>query len=266
MICGKKLTSYLVNRGYNPQHVTNIFETVKKMDRNSLLQEENKPPSDPQSILVTTWHPLLNKIPSILHRNYPILSNDQRLSKIFKSKPMVAFRRKKTIGNTLIRNDVKPRSAASKYEEKCKCKICRLLNRNEEKITNPATQLSIPAVRNVSCKSAGVVYVATCKIHRKIYVGHTGNTLSKRFSDHRYDMKKRPENNELAEHLHVNHDFDRDLMIQVAHVGIDSMGHRKYLEDKVMCKLLSKPPLGLNVDSGHYVREMYASWSSFAKQ
>ena len=44
------------------------------MDRNELLQDEIPENKDPQTILVSTWHPKLSAIPSILKNH--ILKND----------------------------------------------------------------------------------------------------------------------------------------------------------------------------------------------
>ena len=53
------------------------------MDRNELLRDgigENK---DPQAILVSTWHPKLSAVPSILKNNFHLISSDLKLSNIF---------------------------------------------------------------------------------------------------------------------------------------------------------------------------------------
>ena len=77
---------------------------------------------------------------------------------------------------------------------------------------------------------------------------------------HRYDIKKRPENNELAEHFHKNHDIGKDLKLYVAHTDINHTPHRVWMEDRVMCQLQSKRPTGLNSDHGAYAKEMYSLW------
>ena len=40
------------------------------------------------------------------------------------------------------------------------------------------------------------------KTHGGIYFGNTGEELRKRFSKHRHYAKSRPDNNELAVHIH----------------------------------------------------------------
>ena len=57
------------------------------MDRNELLRDQTR--ENPQTILISTWHPKLNAIPSILKNNFNLISNDPKLPKIFKQAPTV---------------------------------------------------------------------------------------------------------------------------------------------------------------------------------
>ena len=65
------------------------------MDRNDLLRDRNQKNKDPQTILVRIWHPKLSAIPSILKNNFHLISSDPKLSKIFKQKPTVTYRKNK---------------------------------------------------------------------------------------------------------------------------------------------------------------------------
>ena len=56
------------------------------MDRNDLLRDQIQENKDPQMILVSTWHPKLSTIPSILKNNFLLISNDLKLSKILSRK------------------------------------------------------------------------------------------------------------------------------------------------------------------------------------
>ena len=95
-----------------------------------------------------------------------------------------------------------------------------------------------------------------------MYVGETKESLGIRFSKHRYDARKRPDNCELARHIHEKkHDFDKDLKITVLKQGFKSCHERKFYEDKFVRLLGTLDPNdGLNSLSqcGAYVKEMYA--------
>ena len=109
-----------------------------------------------------------------------------------------------------------------------------------------------------NCKTSDIVYVARCKVCDILYVGETKEELRSRFSKHRYDAKKRPENCELAAHVHaMKHDFDRDIEVTVLQQGFKSDAERKFFEDKYICQLGTLTPNGLNKDLESYAREMY---------
>ena len=80
-----------------------ILEQAKEislLNRDELLTKKTKPKDQQKTIFVTTWHPKLKQLPSILRQNFYNLENDPRLKEIFSEKPMVAFKRK-TIGTIL---------------------------------------------------------------------------------------------------------------------------------------------------------------------
>ena len=76
-------------------HEKELKKTIKqvpKMDRNKLLRDRIREYKDPETILVSAWHPKLSAIPSILKSNFHLIFGDLKLSKIFKQKPTVTYR------------------------------------------------------------------------------------------------------------------------------------------------------------------------------
>ena len=83
-----------------------------------------------------------------------------------------------------------------------------------------------------------VIYAAKCKKHDLIYIGHTGEKLGERFSKHKYDVRKCPDNSDLASHFHENHDFDQDLEISILQkINTDTLPMRLHYEDRWICTL-----------------------------
>ena len=224
-----------------------------------MLKDKIIAKKDPQTIFVTTWHPKLSKLSSIIKSNFHVIKNDPKLSKIFIQEPLVAFNRKKSIANYVTRTDICSSGLSNKAEQKCnRCNTCKLLN-TDNTITNiHANQITKNVITNVSCKVTNVIYAAKCKKHDLIYIGHTGEKLSERFSKHKYDVKKRPDNSELASHFHENHDFDRDLEISVLQIiNTDALPMRVHYEDRWICALQTLQPTGLNTEINSYAKEMY---------
>ena len=114
-------------------------------------------------------------------------------------------------------------------------------------------------------KQMGIIYIVNRKKCDLLYVGHTEEMMSTRFSKHKYDINKRPKNNELTEHCHGTHDTENDLEIFILDHGIPELGKGKFLEDKYICKLQTIAPNGMNVDMGSYAKEIYSSWTTALK-
>ena len=90
------LCKQFIERGFHEKELKKTIKQVAKMDRNELLRDRIRENKDPQTILVSTWHPKLSAIPSILKNNFYLISSDPKLSNIFKQKPTVTYRKNKS--------------------------------------------------------------------------------------------------------------------------------------------------------------------------
>ena len=90
------------------------------MKREELLRDKSELPSkDRHTVLVCTWHRKLKQLNIA----------DIKLSKTFKERSSVAFRRKKNLSSHLCRNDT--RKKQMQKVEKCKgCQLCKIMNSN----------------------------------------------------------------------------------------------------------------------------------------
>ena len=89
-----------------------------------------------------------------------------------------------------------------------------------------------------TCKTKGIIYTIKCKKCDHIHIGHTGDSMSELFSKHKYDIKNRPQQIELATHCHKHkhHDTEKDLEVFIIDHGMNEIGP--------------------------YAREMYKYWKS----
>ena len=83
------------------------------------------------------------------------------------------------------------------------------------------------------CKSTGIVYAIHCKKCKLLYIGETGKSMCNRYGGHKYDIKKRPDNCDLAKHCRSSkHDLEKDLEITIIEHGIHNQDRRRRIEDK----------------------------------
>ena len=246
-----------MKRGYPEHHLDKVISEVKTMNRDSLMEKSRpkKDKKDAQTIFVCDWHPSLSILPSILKKNFKILQNNQKMKEIFTEPPNVAFRKKKSIRNHVVHNDIMQQQKRNQQTKPCgKCKLCPQINQSSE-ITNGNITLKLHD--GGDCKSRGVIYAARCKKHRKIYIGQTGEKLADRFSKHRYDIKNRPDNTELSAHFHDDHNLEKDLDVVILKSNLPTATERLFYEDYWICRLQTLQPSGINIDGGNYVKEMY---------
>ena len=99
-----------------------------------------------------------------------------------------------------------------------------------------------------NCKEKEIIYAAQCSKYKVLYIGHTAEQFSERFSKHRYDIKDRPDNSELAKHFHEIHNLNDDLNVTILQNNIKTAATRRYHDDKWICKLKTLAPHGLNTE------------------
>ena len=216
-------------------------------------------------VFTCDWHPSLSQLPGMIKKYHHILEEDRTLKNLFEEPPIIAFRRANTIRSQIVRSDIEPPQRIEGPTQPCEnCSICKLINTSDTLI-NKKTGKHLKITAGGNCRTSDLVYAARCKICDLIYVGETGKDLRTRFSQHRYDCKSRPDNNEFAEHIHCcNHNFETDIEVCILKQGFKSADERKYWEDKYMCALgtydqsQSIPEkTGLNKKVGNYVNSMY---------
>lgn len=145
------------------------------------------------------------------------------------------------------------------------CKLCQNIS-TASQITNITKNITIDKKDGGDCLTKGVIYAALCKKHNLICVGQTGKRLCDRFSKHRYDIKNRPDNSELAEHFHKNHS-DGDMEVLILQSGLEkSKAQREYFEDKWICRLQTLQPTGINIHTNQYAKDMYTCFGRSIKK
>ena len=73
---------------------------------------------------------------------------------------------------------------------------------------------------------------------------------------HRYGIKSRAGNSELAKHFHESHNLDDDLNVTILQNNIKTAAARRYHEGKLIWKLETVAP---DTEIGDFVKE----WSNF---
>ena len=104
-----ELSDQLRRRGYNIQSISTATSKARSQRRDDLLRYKPKPePSGTFIPFVLTYHPELPKVKEIVDKHWPIIESSKRLNKIFPQKPIMAYRRPKSLRDILVHAKLSP--------------------------------------------------------------------------------------------------------------------------------------------------------------
>jgi hypothetical protein len=118
------LRNHLKRRGYNDKVIESGFSKASENDRNDLLEYKEKT-NNKWVPLVVTYHPSLEKISGIVRHHWKEIQKSETLTKSFPEPPVVAFRRPKSIKDTLVRAAVSRPSLTVGQCKPCGDKRCK---------------------------------------------------------------------------------------------------------------------------------------------
>jgi hypothetical protein len=110
--------------------------------------------------LVLTYHPSLAKIAGIVRHHWKEIQKSETLAMLFPEPPVVAFRRPKSIKDTLVRAAVSRPSSTVGQCKPCgdkRCKCCLQLQHTQV-FHSKTTGKEYKIFCNVNCKTPNVVF------------------------------------------------------------------------------------------------------------
>ena len=167
---------------------------AKQIPRSETLQEHNhdKDKSNTPVPFTITYNPALPNIQEILHRKQPILNSTDRLQKIFKDKPFIAYRRSPNLRDLLVRAKLKNPNTTPKLTSgtfRCNsthgCLTCPYIDDARTSYTFSNTGETRQIKQHITCNSTNLTYMIECKKCKKQYIGETKRTIRERFTEHR---------------------------------------------------------------------------------
>ena len=210
----KDLCEQLKQRGYQKQVIDQAIEKVRHMERQNLLSYKPKPTANKAVLpFVLTYHPDLPKARDIVDKHWSIIDSSDHLSTVFPQKPIMAYRRPKSLKDHLVRARLKPDPTDDEPLGECKpvgrsrCQTCRMITPSQTATSSSGARVKLKGDTN--CRTQNVVYLISCGKCGKQYVGETKGPLNIRMNGYRDDWRhKRFERSPTAEHFCLQgHDF-----------------------------------------------------------
>jgi len=207
---------------------------------------------------VVTFHPALPNLPGILRNLQPVLESSSRCRGAIGRVPMVAYRKPRSLKDMLVHSSLKEDSTQVRGCGKCggkRCRVCNFLKTGREfrsTVTNKKYVINF----DLDCNSDFVVYLITCSMCSKQYVGSTINSFRKRFNNHKSRLNKHPslpvsekvKDDLIYQHFHCdNHLGLNNVMVQLID-KCNSEAQLREREGQWAYRLKSIYPRGLNSD------------------
>ena len=221
-----KYQKRLVDRGYNESFIAEEFSQVSKMNRKTVLARKEKKRKE-----VTAWvvdyNPRLPPLSKFIKKSLDKLYQDEQMRNCFpEGSLLVSHKRAPNLKQILVdqryndRNKVpKPQGAHESTGEKgiflCnrKCQMCQ----NKHLIPGKQFRCSVTKKnytirQHLHCNVRNVIYLITCKICQKQYVGSTTN-FKTRFTLYKSDIKQLKKSCTCIQHFGKTHNWS-DFQIQ----------------------------------------------------
>ena len=196
--------------------------------------------------LVLTFHPFNFKVRDVIRKNFHILKNDPETSSIFSNNPLVSFRHSKNIRETLVHSNLPQELSSPCGTFPCgvgQCKTCKFI---DSSTTISAPKFVYHIKHHFTCTSSHLIYCISCSRCGMLYIGKTGRCLRTRFGEHRRSVTSNDANQPVARHFNNGSHCVSDMKIRALCPISGSNDSRKRHEMRLISKLGTVHPLGIN--------------------
>ena len=102
----RKLKNKLIERGYKAKDVDKIIKEYPFNNKVQLTTKTLTKSDNPPLVLPIKYSQACNGIRKAIASLWPDIEGDPQLNEIFPKKPMIAYKKNKTISNALVRSQV----------------------------------------------------------------------------------------------------------------------------------------------------------------
>ena len=193
------MLQFFKNRGYPDSVVKTAQDALKQLNNSQRHKcHKRKRIREYRSL---TFHPLNLPVKNIILKNFKLLQNDNKTSRIFTLPPLISFKRNKNISDFLVRSTLKSDESPGTFNcTRKRCKTCPFIH-NTDNVTGP--KRSIKITDRFTCISANVIYCIKCTLCKKIYIGETGRRIGDCFREHLRDVECNDK--DASKHHSLNH-------------------------------------------------------------
>ena len=149
------------------KNITEAVDKASQLDRQALLSYRVKPTKGKTVLpFVMTYHPDLPKVRVSVNKHWSIIESSKDFSRVFPEKPIMAYRRPKSLRDLLVHAKLKPDPkdnkplAESKPCGRARCQTCKIILGTQTVKSSSGAVVKLKCDTN--CKIANVVYLISC--------------------------------------------------------------------------------------------------------
>ena len=249
------MTGFFKERGYPRNVIDTALRKCRAVSRTAALTPKNSNQGTKIPIVLGFFDGVSQQISRIMHQNGRILARDPEIGFLFDKNFVTAYKNEKSVRQFVVRSKLPEPIDEIPGNFPCgapRCKTCHVIC-GEPLVVGPTGSFEIR--HSFNCKSSNVIYVIHCTRCDRSYVGETSRPLHRRKNDHWSDIKcKRTEKNEVAEHFcSGQHNLVDDFSIRAV-LRVDDTHERTIMEAKLIKRLGTLQPLGLNKEVSTFHR------------
>ena len=221
---------------------------VQNQPRELCLRPRPKLSTSDRPILALQYHPATRAVRNIIRSHWHLLQSTDKLSTTFPSPPLISYKRGANLRNLLTHSSLPKSVASSPGTSPCNDPTCKTCPFIASSTSIQAPKCTFHIKRSFTCHTYNLVYALQCTHSQcqKIYIGETGRTLHIRFQEHIADIKhSRPR--PVALHFNTTHHDWQGIRVRgLWLMHNDDPGERKEMETRLIDKLGTRKPFGLN--------------------
>ena len=184
--------------------------TIRRVERDN-TQNSRRP------VFVVSWDPRLPSVSSMTQRHWrSMTSQDNLMKETFPEPPLIAYKRQRNIGDSIIRAKVSPdiphQRRVLKGMKKCtkQCHACPYI---QERKSVKHGKYTWSINDQVNCNSKNIIYLIQCNkenCRENKYIGESEREINERISEHRgYIYRKETQHEQ--EHISTSQDIHSQI-------------------------------------------------------
>ena len=195
----EKHSSYIkdkyIQRGYPVDLVENSRLKALQCDRKDLLNPDrsNKQNKTDKNVLplILKHHPSNYQVHKIIMDNWGLLKYSDLCKNALPEKPLFVSRRNTNLKDVLIRSRLEPDPGPVNIWKPCRnfyCTLCATLRTNKYCLST-MTKRRYKTPSFARCRTTNVIYMLTCSVCHKQYIGETKRPFCTRLKEHLADIR-----------------------------------------------------------------------------